>query len=179
MSGLAHGRLERHVGLRHVFAIAAVLAPLSLAASCGSSALGDASSEDAGSSSGAVAPADCPGEVPVTGASCSLPEGTTCAFGACDTRYARCTSGVWQVAQNGPGRPVCPAQPPAVGEACPACWPPASSCLYGSVDCAAADASANRAVATCTAEGTWAIGFEPCRDGGGPDVQRDAEPDAD
>jgi hypothetical protein len=179
MSAVAHRRLERHVGLRHVAAIAAVLAPMALAASCGSGATDDPSREDAGSSSGAVAPAACPTAVPVGGASCSLPEGTTCAFGACDTRYARCASGVWQIAQNGLGRPICPAQPPAVGEACPPCWPSSSSCLYGSVDCAAADASANRAVATCGLEGTWVIGFEPCQDGGGPDVQRDAGPDAD
>lgn len=163
-------------------AIAVIFGPFGLAAACGSTTTDDGTDVDAGTSSGAVAPAICPADAPSAGAVCTVPEGTTCAFGACDTLYARCVAGVWRLAQNGPGRPVCPAQPPAVGEACPACWPSGSSCLYGSVDCAAADASANRAVATC-AEGKWAIGFEPCRDGGreggGPDVQRDGEADAD
>lgn len=165
--------------MRHVAAVlASVLAPLGLAAACVDEGVTDLGLAEAGASSGAVAPAACPSEAPLAGETCALPAGTTCAFGSCDRRYAVCAGGVWRLSQNDPGQPVCPAKPPAAGEACPPCWPQASSCLYGSADCSAADASANRAVATC-ASGRWAIGFEPCRDGGGPDVQGDGGPDAD
>ncbi len=158
--------------------VASIAAALASSASCSDDGATDASLPDAGTSSGAVATATCPMNAPRPGEACLLPEGTTCAFGACETGYARCTGGIWRFSRNDPGQPVCPAQPPASGEACPPCWPAATSCLYGSTDCSAPDASANRAVATCAA-GLWSLGFEPCRDGGGPDVQRDGGPDAD
>jgi hypothetical protein len=133
---------------------------------------------DAAGDEGSVSPDDCPTAVPVTGASCALPDGTTCDFGQCGTRLARCTRGVWQVGANAPPSPPCPADPPSADVGCPACWPAAVVCTYGSTSCAAPDASLNTAVASCPA-GTWVIDIRPCRDGGGPDVQGDAGPDAD
>lgn len=152
--------------------------PLTLAASCGDGGAVNTTEPDGGAGSSGVASAVCPGAAPRAGESCLLPEGTVCAFGSCDTQYARCTGGVWRLSPNDPGQPLCPAQSPFPGESCPPCWPVATSCLYGSADCNAPDASENRSIATC-ADGRWSLAFEPCRDGGGADVQRDGGADAD
>jgi hypothetical protein len=52
------------------------------------------------------------------------------------------------------------------------------SCRYGSADCSAEDASVNTGIAFCRDE-KWVFDVRPCRDGGGPDVQGDAEAGAD
>lgn len=169
----------RHAPLRRAAALSFfVLVALHVATSCAEAGTDDGTVVDAGSSSGAIAPATCPVVAPPAGGECLVPEGTTCAFGPCDTRFARCTGGAWRYSDNDPGQPICPSQPPAAGESCPPCFPTATSCLYGSADCNAADASTNRVVAACVS-GLWTLGLEPCRDGGGPDVQGDGGPDAD
>lgn len=112
----------------------------------------------------------CPGAAPQAGAECLLPEGTLCAFGACGTPIAVCTHGRWQFGGN-PASPACPDSPPASESACPKCWPETQTCRYGSVDCTAPDASANRTVASCP-NGTWVLAFTPCADAS-TDVQGD------
>lgn len=147
---------------------------------------GDAASStapDAGTPNGEVAAGVCPTDAPRAGDPCLLPEGTTCAFGACGTPIATCFLGSWVYGGNPPPRPPCPTEPPTPETACPACWQTTDSCSYGSEDCSAADASTNRATATCPS-GTWVIEFVPCAnadDAGdaGTDVQGDAGGDAD
>lgn len=133
---------------------------------------------DGGGETGSVSSDDCPGAIPTNGAVCLLPEGTTCDFGQCGTRLARCTRGAWQVGGNPDASPPCPTDPPSADGGCPACWPSNLACTYGSTNCSAEDASINTAIATCPS-GTWVLDIRPCRDGGGPDVQGDGEPDAD
>ena len=169
----ANGRLGR-------LAAALVLA-------AGSAAVAAACSEDleqvppppdGGEDSGTVGLSECPKVEPSNRAACLLPEGTTCEFGQCGTRLARCTRGAWMVASNPPPRPPCPEAPPNTDVPCPACWPREISCTYGSSDCSQADASLNTAIASCP-QGSWVLDIRPCRDGGGPDVQRDGGPDED
>lgn len=136
---------------------------------------------EGGEGGGPVSTVDCPMAEPPGGSECPLPEGTTCDFGRCGTRLARCTQGRWMVGANVPPSPPCPEAPPNPAVSCPACWPAAISCTYGSSDCSAADASVNTAIASCP-NGTWVVDIRPCRDGGGreggPDVQGDGGPDA-
>lgn len=151
---------------------------LSIAVACSddlpTSPTSDAATEDA------VAPGDglCPTVTPAQGETCALPMGTTCSFG-CGAVIARCLAGSWVFSGNEATDPPCPKDFPVEGTACPACWAPDASCVYGSVDCTAPDASANTTVATC-GTGLWVLTTTPCGIlDAGPDVQGDAEPDAD
>jgi hypothetical protein len=148
-----------------------------LASACTDDPNLDTDAPDGGVDSGGVDRAQCPTASPQPGELCLLPEGTTCAFGLCGA-LARCTRSAWTYGENPPPRPPCPDTPPDPETSCPPCWPEKATCTYGSLDCTAPDASDNTAVASCE-EGTWSIAFAPCRDGGGPDVQGDAGPDAD
>ena len=148
-----------------------------LASACGSDASTLTPTQDGGGGDGALPRSDCPKAEPADGTLCLLPEGTTCDFGLCGTRLARCSQGAWRVGGNAAPSPACPKDPPN-NTPCPACWPRAISCPYGSTDCSAADASVNAAIASCP-NGTWILEVRPCRDGGGPDVQGDGGPDAD
>lgn len=137
----------------------------------------DAPNADAGIDDSAVATAICPATAPDAGTPCTLPEGTTCDFGNCGTRLAQCTGGTWRFGSNPAPRPPCPAQPPDIEAPCPECWPSDVTCVYGSQDCSAADASLNTSVASCVNR-KWTLDVRPCRDAGA-DVQGDAAPDAD
>lgn len=150
-----------------------------LVGACDGDATDTPGGDDGGAETGSVDPGACPEEAPAPNSLCILPEGTTCDFGRCGTLLARCTLGVWRFGGNPPPQPPCPDPPPNEGVACPACWPVTLSCIYGSTDCSAEDASVNTTIATCPEGRTWVVETRPCRDGGGPDVQGDAEPDAD
>jgi hypothetical protein len=159
-----------------------------LVGACGEDAALKPADADSGSTAGAVGEGICPTTAPRSGESCVVPEGTTCAFGACGTPIARCLAGAWRYGGNPPPRPACPApEPPASESACPPCWPAGVTCAYGSEDCSSLDASANRTVASCPG-GVWVLQFSPCAalgaapdasSEGGADVQRDAGPDVD
>lgn len=133
---------------------------------------------DGGRSEASLERSICPKTEPMAGSTCLLPEGTTCDFGQCGTRIARCAQGVWRFGQNAAPKPLCPELPPDDVD-CPPCWPTARTCPYRSLDCSGEDASA---IASCLAgDGgvkKWSLAL-PCQDGGGPDVQGDAGPDAD
>ncbi|MBS2017850.1 MAG: hypothetical protein JST00_33540 [Deltaproteobacteria bacterium] len=118
--------------------------------------------------------AQCPREPPPNGSDCTLPEGTTCGFGQC-TPIVQCTRGVWRWGTEFSAKPPCPELPPDDQSPCPRCWPRAISCTYGSRDCSLPDASDTTSIATCVGAGVWSLDVRPCRDGGGPDVQRDGE----
>ena len=150
----------------------------SLAGACGDGSAAVTPETDGGEESGSGQRAECPTVEPADRSLCLLPEGTTCNFGQCGTKLAQCSRGAWIIAGNAPPSPPCPVDPPTTDVACPACWPPAVSCTYGSSDCSLADASVNTAIASCP-HGTWVLDIRPCRDGGGPDVQGDAEAGAD
>ncbi|MBX3190597.1 MAG: hypothetical protein KF819_26590 [Labilithrix sp.] len=137
------------------------------------------SDDDAGGEAGSVDRGQCPLEAPAPGSTCLLPEGTTCDFGRCGTLLAQCSRGVWRFGGNTAPLPPCPEPAPNAGVACPRCWPAEISCTYGSIDCSAEDASTRTTIASCPEGTTWVVETRPCRDGGGPDVQGDAEPDAD
>jgi hypothetical protein len=147
-------------------------------AACADDSESSPQAAEGGGEDGSQAVAECPPTAPAPGATCLLPEGTTCDFGLCGTRLARCTSGQWRLGTNAPPSPPCPADPPNPDIACPACWPAEITCTYGSASCSDEDASINTAVASCP-NGTWLLDIRPCRDGGEPDVQGDGGPDAD
>lgn len=175
-------RASRVPQLRAAF-LAATLGTVAIGAATLAGACGDSSASvnpgsDGGDEGGSVQRAECPTAEPADHSLCLLPEGTTCNFGQCGTILARCTQGAWIMGGNAKPRPLCPADPPNPDLQCPACWPAGGICTYGSTDCSAADASVNTAVASCP-QGTWVLDIRPCRDGGGPDVQGDAEADAD
>jgi hypothetical protein len=149
----------------------------SLAGACGDGSTSATPGPDSGEETGSVQRAECPAVEPPDRSLCLLPQGTTCNFGQCGTRLARCMQGAWILGGNAAPSPPCPDVPPNT-EPCPACWPATLSCTYGSSDCSAADASVNTAIASCP-HGTWVLDIRPCRDGGGPDVQGDAEAGAD
>lgn len=118
--------------------------------------------------------AQCPSDPPAIGVACTLPEGTTCSFGQCGT-IVQCARGVWRSGTDPSAKPPCPDPAPSPGLTCPRCWPATATCIYGSTDCSLADASLTTTIASCP-NGTWELGDAmPCRDGGGPDVQGDAE----
>lgn len=155
-----------------------VVSFVTIAAKCGDGEGGFEPTLDASDGDGAINRARCPSAAPSEGESCVLPEGTTCDFGQCGTRLATCGRGRWTFGTNPAPAPNCPSLPPEVDAACPACWPASATCTYGSTDCSQPDASLNTAVASCP-NGAWVLDIRPCRDGGEPDVQGDAEPDAD
>lgn len=166
---------------RAAAALALAAAASALPFACTSTADDELPGDDAGALDGTATRTDCPEQEPAAGAACALPEGTTCGFGKCGTRLARCTLGAWEIGANPAPRPPCPEVPPSQGQACAPCWPPEMTCTYGSTDCSAEDASVNTAVASCPNE-TWVLSVRPCRDGGldgGPDVQGDSGLDAD
>ncbi len=152
-------------------------AVMALIGACTTATTTDTPSSDAGEGDSAVATAVCPAAAPDAGTRCTLPEGTTCDFGSCGTRLAQCTGGTWRFGKNPPPRPPCPSQPPDIEAPCPECWPAEVTCIYGSVDCSAADASVNTSVASCVNR-KWTLDVRPCRDAGA-DVQGDSAPDAD
>jgi hypothetical protein len=154
---------------------------------CGDDGITSPDEPDAGSASGAVGEGICPSVAPTAGAACVLPEGTTCAFGACSTEIAQCTRGIWRYSGNTPPRPPCPEpEPPQPGSACPACWPTGVTCRYGAEDCS--NSSANWTIASCP-KGRWSLEYFSCAvpdakappaiHDAGADVQRDADAEAD
>jgi hypothetical protein len=155
-----------------------VAASVALGGACTTTSVDVSTEAGSGEDGAALDLATCPKTAPAGGSLCLLPEGTTCDFGSCGITIARCSQGAWRFASNAPPSPSCPEAPPNPDVACPACWPAAITCPYGSADCSAADASANTAVASCP-HGTWVLDIRPCRDGGGADVQGDGGPDAD
>lgn len=172
----------RHFALRaSLRSLAAVLAvacsAVTLAGACADDVDSLPVSPDASLPSNDAAAVPCPASMPSSGSNCALPEGTTCDFGGCGTRLARCTGGVWRVGSNSPPVSLCPDAAPNEGVPCPPCWSSDVVCRYGSRDCTSPDASENRAIASCP-KGAWRVAFEPCRDAG-PDVQGDGGPDAD
>lgn len=178
---------------RKLAAIASLLAAAAaIAPGCTDDFVVDSPRSDSGAPEASLGESVCPTAAPADGEGCLLPEGTTCAFGACSARIAQCTRGAWRYSGNPPPRPDCPKDFPASQSACPPCWPSGVECTYGSTDCTAPDASANTTVASCTDAGAgqpgrWSLRTFACApsDGGGDagdagaDVQRDAEPDAD
>ena len=154
-----------------------------VAGACGGDESGSSAAPDSGTTSVIIGSSICPSPdaaAPRHGDPCLLPQGATCAFGACASSIAQCIDGIWLIAGNPPPTPVCPGpEPPAEGTACPPCWPSNAACPYGSADCTAPDASANRAIATCT-DGRWKLDYIPCGGTkGDADVQGDARLDAD
>lgn len=117
-----------------------------------------------------VSPAACPPERPDGGVVCSLPEGTTCAYGACGS-YAVCSRGTWTQATNPKPPRLCPALVPEEGELCGACFDEGGTCVYGDPTCT--DASTNAARATCSA-GKFTISIVTCVDGSPGDSGSDA-----
>jgi hypothetical protein len=155
--------------------LALPLVVLVLAGACSDEPGVTVPSADASTGGGNVAEGVCPTIAPEPGEACLLPEGTTCAFGACGTPIAECRRGVWRYGGNPPPNPPCPApEPPPSESACPPCWPAAVTCSYGT--CTGPDASTNLAVASCP-NGTWLLEFTPCAEAGA-DVQEDGGPDA-
>lgn len=153
-------------------------ASAAVAGACVDTSLTVADAPDSGDGNSSLQRADCPKKEPQNGSLCLLPEGTTCDFGLCGTRLARCTRGAWSAGANAPPSPACPKDPPNKDVPCPDCWPPLVSCTYGSKDCSLTDASINTTITSCP-NGKWVVDIRPCRDGGEPDVQRDGGPDAD
>ncbi|MBX3217508.1 MAG: hypothetical protein KF850_36085 [Labilithrix sp.] len=163
---------------------AAIVVVATIAAACGDDPGVNPTDIDSGGTPGV--PGDgvlCPDAAPEAGEGCVLPEGTTCAFGACGSPIAQCSLGAWRYSGN--PQPRCPRDFPVSESACPPCWPTGLECTYGSVDCSAADASANTTVASCVDGGPdvplrWSLRTFPCAIvDAGADVQHDAEPDAD
>jgi hypothetical protein len=155
-----------------------------IAAACDDDPGDFATPPDSGGPLGALGDSVCPDVAPDAGAGCVLPEGTTCAFGACGALFARCSFGIWRYSGNPTSRPPCPQDFPASDSLCPPCWPQGAECVYGSSDCSAPDASANTTVASCVLgadqQERWSLRSSPCAiSDAGADVQRDAEPDAD
>jgi hypothetical protein len=145
---------------------------------------GDGPSADAGLEDDAtpVDVASCPKAEPANGSSCDLPEGTTCDFGSCGTRLARCARGLWVVAGNPEPSPPCPEAPPTADASCPPCWPDGKVCTYYAAACLDPDASGplNVATASCPS-GSWQLDLAACDppEGGGADVQGDSGPAGD
>lgn len=161
----------------HNFLILVVFAAFGAFAACGDDVAAPPAEVDSGVDDSALATAICPNIAPTEGEKCTLPEGTTCDFGQCGTVLAQCTGGLWRFGSNRPPNPACPEQAPETESACPSCWPEDKTCIYGSTDCSAADASINTSVAACM-NGKWTLEVRTCRDAG-PDVQGDAALDGD
>jgi hypothetical protein len=135
---------------------------------------------DSGAQPGPLTESVCPDAAPDAGEGCTVPEGTTCSFGACAVAIAQCTRGTWRFAGNPLPEPSCPVDFPSSDQPCPACFPENGTCRYGTCD--GPDATANVARATCNS-GRWSIAVvEVCpADAGdaGADVQGDADADVD
>jgi hypothetical protein len=164
-------------------ALAGVVATIAVA--CTDEAKLETARPDSGTPPAVVGDSVCPDLAPDGGSECVLPEGTTCAFGACGSSIAECTRGVWQYSGNPAPAPPCPKDFPASESACPPCWPTNAECTYGSSDCSAPDASTNTTVASCSSASSteprvWRLRTFPCAIvDAGADVQGDAGPDAD
>lgn len=152
-------------------ATAALTAAAAAATACDTADVDVSSDGDGGVDAGLVERAKCPDKAPRDGAPCALPEGTTCDFGRCATRIAKCTAGAWRFGANLP--PTCPTTPPESDTACPPCWPVEVTCTYFAERCSDPDAAAgqNIAVVSCPS-GRWELEITPCRDAGA-DVQGD------
>ncbi len=167
-----------------VAAFAMSVVALVVVGACGDDPAGMSATNDAGNPSAVLEESLCPDAAPEGGEGCVVPEGTTCAFGACGSSVAQCAAGAWRYAGNPPPRPPCPTDFPASESACPPCWPAGVTCVYGSRDCDAPDASEKFTIASCPS-GRWTLDSFPCAsltDGGkdaGADVQGDADADAD
>lgn len=166
--------------------LVAIASIATIAGACGDDGSVARTSPDSGDSGGTLGESVCPIVAPRAGEGCVLPEGTTCAFGACGSPIAQCSHGAWRYSGNPPPRPPCPKDFPVSEAACPPCWPTGLECTYGSRDCSAPDASTNTTVASCVDGGAgsplrWSLRTTPCAAiiDAGADVQRDAEPDAD
>ena len=166
--------------------IAATVSIATIAGACGDDPPANPTSPDSGEPLGTLGESVCPDAAPEAGEGCVLPEGTTCAFGACGSPIAQCSHGAWRYSGNPPPRPPCPKDFPVSESFCPPCWPTGLECTYGSRDCSVPDASTNTTVASCVDGGAgtplrWSLRTFPCAavTDGGADVQRDAEPDAD
>lgn len=170
----------RSNAVRKVFALSAAAGLIAMiVAACTDESTNVDGTPDSGIDPTTIGTGVCPIVPPRINTTCLLPEGTTCAF-ACGSSIVVCQSGNWRLAGNPPPRPPCPDPAPAADTPCPACWPSAVTCRYGSEDCTAPDASTNRAIASCP-DGKWRISFSPCADAGdaGSNVQGDADADAD
>ncbi len=172
---------------RSLFAAALIAVALAaIAAGCTEDPLAESPRSEAGAPPAVLGDSVCPVVAPDAGEGCLLPEGTTCAFGACGSQIAECTLGAWRFSGNKQVEPPCPTDFPASQSVCPPCWPATKECTYGSRDCSAEDASANRTVASCVDGGAgqparWALRTLPCAkpSDAGADVQGDADADAD
>jgi hypothetical protein len=167
--------------LRRRFALLVVVAAgaMTMANACSDDLDANPTGPDSGGPPGTLGDSVCPDAAPEAGEGCLLPEGTTCAFGACGSSIARCATNAWRYAGNPAPRPPCPTDFPASESACPPCWPAEVSCTYGSSDCSKPDASTNTTVASCP-NGRWTTQSFPCAvSDAGADVQGDAGPDAD
>ncbi len=164
----------RLVSTRALAQVAAALLAGAAFASCSDDSQGVVELDDGGASDGGVARALCPDATPSAGEVCLLPEGTTCAFQGCGAGFAQCVGSRWRYGGN--PRPLCPEELPDPDVPCPVCFAPEIECPYGNVGCVV-DGGDRLAIASCPL-GTWRIEVRPCDDGGGPDVQGDADADA-
>ena len=100
-----------------------------MAAACSSSS-SDVQPVEAGSADAeSNRPSACPRIAPDPLSQCTVPEGTTCAFGKCSGTFAACRRTRWQVylADASPG---CPLEVPEAGSACESCFEEGRSCTY-------------------------------------------------
>jgi hypothetical protein len=165
---------------RLAFLVAAATLPfVAASAACNTDGFDVTGDGDGGVGTGSVEKASCPKTEPANGTECSMPEGTTCDFGRCGSRIARCSAGTWRFGTNVPPKPPCPEAPPENDAPCPQCWPPNASCTYFAERCSDPDAAAgqNTALASCPL-GKWSVTILPCRDAGA-DVQGDADAGSD
>lgn len=161
--------------LRYLAAIAFTTA--TVCAACARISPGDPN-EDAGrgDTGSNVSPATCPVARPEEGATCTHPEGTTCAYGTCAT-YATCSGGTWRVAPTPRAARLCPSLVPEEGATCAECFEDGGTCIYGDPTCG--DAATNAALANCRA-GRFTVRVVTCVEAGadgGADSARDARPD--
>jgi len=158
------------------FVGAASLASALVSAACSDETTPLADGGGASADGPSVAPAMCPDALPEQGASCTLPEGTTCAFGACAS-YAVCVGGVWSVPPRPKPQKLCPKLVPDEGTTCGDCFEDGGACTYGDPTCA--DAATNAATATCR-RGKFTIALVTCVEAGADAASSDAAPsDAD
>ena len=100
-----------------------------VAAACSSSRT-DGETLDAGTSDAeSNRPSACPRVAPDPLSQCTVPEGTTCAFGKCSGTFAACRRTRWQVYLSD-ASPGCPLDVPEAGSACESCFEEGRSCTY-------------------------------------------------
>src|SRR4051794_22977779 len=103
-----------------LLAVAVAVASGAIAGACADEASTGQTANDGDAATGTVSAGICPGAAPRAGDSCLLPEGTTCAFGACGAPIAECRVGVWHYGGNPPPRPPCPGpEAPPDESSCP------------------------------------------------------------